>query len=485
MTTLISTEPPSKTEIEIGPARRLSGEIARRRVSLSEVLSALSCALDLTEGAPAGHSMRTCLIGMRIAEALGIDAERRSALYYALLLKDAGCSSNAGRMAALFGTDDQDVKPRMKIVDWHRRAHLALHTARTVARGRPLIERVRRFVAIARSTNTTRDLIQIRCDRGASIALQLGFPAETAAAIRSLDEHWCGLGYAQGLAEEDIPLLARIANIAQTIEAFHDRGGVDAAHRVARERSGSWFDPALARIVLAWERNDPWWGLLCGDVSGAVVAAEPSDRVIDVDEEGLDRVSRAFADIIDAKSPFTYRHSTRVADMARLVAARCNLDTSEQRRIYRAGLLHDVGKLGVSNLILDKNGPLTPAERERMEQHPRFSLEILQRVSVFSGFALTASLHHEKLDGSGYPWGVNADGLDLPARILTVCDIYDALSSDRPYRNGMDEAAITTILEKDRGTKLCPVALDALSAVRAELGKKSPIRANHSVVRVV
>src|SRR4051812_37780375 len=165
------------------PARtqRLSGAIrGSGRVSLSEVLSALSCALDLTEGAPAGHSMRTCLIGMRIAESIGIDASERSALYYALLLKDAGCSSNAGRMAALFGADDQMVKPRMKAVDGHRRVGLALETARTVAHGRPLVERVRQFVAIARTPDTTRNLIQIRCDRGASIALQLGFPAETA-----------------------------------------------------------------------------------------------------------------------------------------------------------------------------------------------------------------------------------------------------------------------------------------------------------------
>jgi HD-GYP domain-containing protein (c-di-GMP phosphodiesterase class II) len=470
------------------PARppRLSAELTLpKRISLSEVLSALSCALDLTEGAPAGHTMRSCLIGMRIAESVGVGAADRSALYYALLLKDAGCSSNAGRMAALFGADDHDVKPRMKLVDWHKRVRLAVETARTVARGRPLAERVRQFVAIARATDTTKELIQIRCDRGASIASQLGFPAETAEAIRSLDEHWCGRGYARGLAGADIPLLARIANIAQTVEAFHDRGGVDEAHRVVRERAGSWFDPVLARIVLSWRREDPWWALLRGDVTGAVVAAEPSDRAIEVDEDGLDGVSRAFADIIDAKSPFTYRHSTRVAEVARLVAARCGLDAAEQRRIYRAGLLHDIGKLGVSNLILDKNGAMTPAERERMEQHPRFTLEILQRVSAFSGFALTAALHHEKLDGSGYPWGVAANGLDLPARILTVSDIYDALSSDRPYRKGMDEPTITTILERDRGSRLCPMALDALYAVRAELATGSSPDVNHFAARAV
>src|SRR5688572_27659220 len=465
---------------------RISAQLrVQGRISLSEVLSALSCALDLTEGAPAGHSMRTCLIGMRLAESIGLDVEQRSALYYALLLKDAGCSSNAGRMAALFAADDRAVKPRMKSVDWHARVGLALETARAVAPGHGILDRARQFVTIARTPEATRDLIEIRCDRGASIALQLGFPAATAEAIRSLDEHWCGRGYARGLAAEHIPLLARIANLAQTVEVFHDRGGVAAAHRVVRERSGRWFDPTLARIVLDWSKDDPWWALLRGDVGGAVVAAEPADRAVEVNDEGLDGVARAFAEIIDAKTPFTFGHSVRVAEMSRLVAKRCGLDAKEQRRIYRAGLLHDIGKLGVSNLILDKDGPMTDEEREKMEQHPRFTLDILERVSAFRSFARIAALHHEKLDGSGYPFGYTAEDLDLPERILAVADIYDALSSDRPYRKGMVEPVITSILERDRGTRLDPVALDALHAVRADRAAHARNHVNHSPIGCV
>lgn len=434
-------------------------------ISLSQVLSALSYALDLTEGATPGHTTRTCLIGLRLAEEAGVPTADRSALYYAILLKDAGCSSNAGRMASLFGSDDQWVKPRMKLVDWHQRVRLALVTALTVGRGLPVGHKLRQFVAIARSRDTTKELIQIRCDRGAAIAHQLGFPAGTAEAIRSLDEHWCGLGYARGLAGTEIPLLARIANLAQTIEAFAARGGARAALRVARQRRGTWFDPALVRIVERWRHDRDWWALLRGDVTSQVVAAEPGDRVMLVDDDGFDGVCRAFADIIDAKSPFTFRHSTRVADVARDVARALGADAAEQRRIYRAGLLHDIGKLGVSNTILDKPGPMTPEERARMEAHPRWSLEILERVAAFGDFAYTAALHHEKLDGSGYPFRLRAADLDDAARILAVSDIYDALTSDRPYRAGMPHHAARAILEADRGTRLCPRALDALYAV--------------------
>ena len=442
-------------------------------VSLSEVLSALSHALDLTEGAPEGHTMRSCLIGMRIAEEAGVSAAERSALYYAILLKDAGCSSNAGRMAALFGSEDQWVKPRMKLVDWHKRIQLAIATALTVGHRASVRARVRQFLAIAGTKDMTRDLMLIRCDRGASIARQLGFPDETAEAIRSLDEHWCGLGYARGLSGNDIPLLARISNLAQVMEAFYAKGGAKAALRVARKRSGTWFDPALVKLVQRWKNNAAWWSLLDGDIAQAVVAAEPKDRVVNVDADGLDVVCRAFADIIDAKSPFTYRHSTRVADVAREVARHCGLDEAEQRRIYRAGLLHDIGKLGISNTILDKNGPMTPEERSLMEMHPRFSLQILERVSAFRRFAWTAALHHEKLDGTGYPFGASGDSLDLPARILVVSDIYDALTSDRPYRAGMTEEQASAILDRERGTKLCPRALDGLAKVRASVASRA------------
>ncbi|HEY4215949.1 MAG TPA: HD domain-containing phosphohydrolase [Gemmatimonadaceae bacterium] len=442
------------------PASEHSAPTAQ--VSLSEVLAALSHALDLTEGQPLGHSIRTCLIGMRMASDIGLSPEDRSALYYALLLKDAGCSSNAARMAALFGSDDQYVKPRMKVVDWHHRFSLALHTARNVGAGRGISERVRHFVAIARTEGMTRDLIAVRCERGAAIARQLGFPESTAQAIRSLDEHWCGLGYPEGLAEDRIPLLARIANIAQAVEAFHDTGGVSAALEVVRERRGSWFDPELVDVVLRWEDDSEWWrGLRSANVREQVVVAEPADQVRLADDDELNGVARAFADIIDAKSPYTYCHSSRVAEYARTLAGALGLDADEQRRIYRAGLLHDIGKLGVSNRILDKAGPLTPAEWQQVQQHPKYTLSILSQVSAFGDFAWTAALHHEKLDGSGYSWGLRAKQLDLASRILAVVDIYDAVTTDRPYRGGMDHPSAMQLLVADRETKLCERVVDA------------------------
>jgi len=435
------------------------------QVTFSEVLSALSHALDLTEGQMPGHTVRSCLIGMRIAEELRLDQQQRTALYYTLLLKDAGCSSNAARMASMFGADDQAVKPRMKMVDWHRGAHLAVATLRTAGLGGSWLSHLKAFLAIAKTENFTRDIIRIRCERGSEIAKQLGFPDATAEGIRSLDEHWCGLGHPEGLAGERIPLLSRIANLAQTVEVFATEHGVDAAMRVAKERCRSWFDPKLVDVVLSWRDDAAWWKVLRGpSVMDLASAAEPSEEPRAVDDTALDTIAQAFADIVDAKSPFTYQHSRRVAGIAQRLSATMGESQEEQRRMLRAGLLHDIGKLGVSSRILEKPGKLTREEFIAVQKHPLATHSILGRVTAFGDFAWMASVHHEKLDGSGYPWGLKGDQLDRAARILAVADIYDALTSDRPYRAGMTHEAAMLILEAEAGTQLCGDSIDALCA---------------------
>ncbi len=191
-------------------------------IRVSEVLSALSFALDLTEGQPMGHSQRTCVLGMRIAEELGLPVDMRSDLYYALLMKDAGCSSNSSRMFQLLGTDEIKAKRDVKTTDWTRLGWETLQYAISHVRtNAPFFERVRGLAQIAaHQKRNARDLVQIRCERGAHIARRIGLSEETAAAIYSLDELWNGEGQPEGLREREIPLLSRIMNLAQTVEVF-------------------------------------------------------------------------------------------------------------------------------------------------------------------------------------------------------------------------------------------------------------------------
>jgi putative nucleotidyltransferase with HDIG domain len=435
-------------------------------VAAADVLAALSHALDITEGQPLGHSVRSCIIGMRLGQAHGLSTDALGALYYGLLLKDAGCSSNAARLASLFGSDDQVVKPRMKVVDWDDRLQLALATWRHTGMRESLGSRVRHFVSIAREESMTRDLIATRCERGADIARRLGFPAATQSAIRSLDEHWNGGGHPDGLRGDAIPLLARILNIAQTMEVYWRTEGPEAVEGVLRDRRGTWFDPALADLACDLIRDpDLWTSVASPDATSLVAALDPSPGERTLGEAGLDEVAQAFADIIDAKSPFTYRHSSGVAMYALSIGERMGMDAAALTRLRRAGLLHDIGKLGVSNRILDKNGPLDAAERTAIEQHPLHTWEILRRVPCFADFARQAAQHHERLDGTGYPWGLGADELDLPSRILAVADTYEALTASRPYRGGMSVEEALSIVDARKWRHLDPQVVEALASV--------------------
>jgi putative nucleotidyltransferase with HDIG domain len=434
-------------------------------IALSELVSALSRALDVAEGEPPGHAARSCLIGMRLAEVLALDAAARSDLFYALLLKDAGCSANAAHMAALFGADDPVAKHTSKQVNWSRPLDAFLWSLRTVAPDGTIAERTSRLRAIRNEGHVTRSLMRARCYRGAEIARKLGFPEATAEAIRALDEHWDGNGQPLGLSGTVIPLAGRILCLAQTVEVFHAAGGVRAAYRVARKRRGEWFDPDLVDALDAFRTDTRFWDALAeADVSGV----EPPDRVLTADEARLDRIAEGFAAVVDAKSPWTHEHCDRVCAIATEVAKLMGFDEIALGRLRRAALLHDLGKLSISNRILDKPGPLTAEERRRFREHPLLAEEILARVSSFAELATVASAHHERLDGSGYPRGLTADSLSMPSRVLAVADVYEALVSDRPYRRAYPPREALELMRRDVPARLDPDAFAALQALLRE-----------------
>jgi HD-GYP domain-containing protein (c-di-GMP phosphodiesterase class II) len=435
------------------------------RVRLSSVIGAMSYALDVTEGEPPGHAVRTCKIGMRLAQAMQLDAATRSRLFYALLLKDAGCSANSAKMAALFGADDHVAKRSSKRVDWSGRLPAFMWSLRTVAPGRSLRGRVDRLLAIKAEGEVTRALMQARCDRGAEIALMLGLEVETAEAIRALDEHWDGGGQPRGLRADEIPLLARILCLAQTVEIFHAAGGRRAAWRVARRRRGGWFDPALVDALGTILGDAAFWSSLH---EGDVAAFEPEDRLLIADDARLDRIAEAFAGVVDAKSPWTYRHSERACLIVIGLASALDLDAGMLRDLRRAALLHDVGKLAISNRILDKPAPLTSAEFGRVREHPLITERILARVPGCEHIAAMAGAHHERLDGGGYPRGLSAAQLTMPMRLLAVADVYEALTSERPYRPALPSQEALAIIRSDVPQRLDREVLTALERLLAE-----------------
>jgi HD-GYP domain-containing protein (c-di-GMP phosphodiesterase class II) len=422
------------------------------RLNLSEVIGAMSYALDLTEGQPAGHSLRSCWIAMRIGRHIGLDAAALSSLYYCVLLKDAGCSSNAARLWTLYGGDERVVKRAYKTVNSQRLTALARFVLEHAGPDETLRRRIERILTLKRHGHEfATDLIQTRCERGADIVRRLGFGRDVADGVYCLDEHWNGKGRPANLAGEAIPLNARISLLAQVADVFHAVGGPEAARREVSSRAGTWFDPRLVRAFRDVADDAALWeGLRDAALDARVRASEPAEAVLLIDEAGLDAASEAFADVIDAKSSFTSGHSRRVADYATEIARRFGIGPQRRRWLRRVGLLHDIGKLGVSNGILDKPGKLDEGEWQAIRRHPALSEEILGRVGIFRNMAPVAGAHHERLDGKGYPRGLAGAEISLETRIITAADVFDALTAERPYRSAMPAAQALAIMERDR-----------------------------------
>ena len=171
--------------------------------------------------------------------------------------------------------------------------------------------------------------------------------------------------------------------------------------------------------------------------------------MLTADDAHLDRIATAFAGVIDVKSPWTYRHSDLVAVLATRIAAALGADEAEVTDLRRAAMLHDIGKLAISNRILDKPAALTAAEVVQVRQHPLVTARILERIPGFAHLAPLAAAHHERLDGSGYPYGLRAENLTTPMRVLAVADVFEAMTSARPYRPGMSVDAALGILRAD------------------------------------
>ncbi len=410
-----------------------------------------------------GHTIRTCVIGLRIAEALGLPALERDELHLALLLKDSGCSSNSARMFAIFGGDERTAKRDSKICDWCRVSEAVKYGVSHAAPDASLTERFQKMLALARFPGRVMDaLTQARCQQGAEVARMLGLGEAVAHAIYCLDEHWDGRGAPDGLRGEAIPRMARIACLAQTMEVFAATYGPDTATDVARRRSGGWFDPEMVRAARILDGDSEFWTTLQERPQETLVAMTSARLRERLSDTGLDAVCEAFACIVDAKSPFTAEHSRRVSVYAETIACRLGLGTTSRVLMRRAGLLHDLGKLAVPNRILDKPGRPTADEWGVIRQHPGWTARILDDIPTLSRIRTVAAAHHEKLDGTGYHLGLTGDQLDIEMRILAVADIFDALTAQRPYRDALPLDEVQRIMAPDAGVKLDGDCMEAV-----------------------
>jgi HD-GYP domain-containing protein (c-di-GMP phosphodiesterase class II) len=410
------------------------------QIRLAELVAALSLGIDLGFGQPMEHVLRQCLIALRLGERVGLDEDERSVVYYTALLENVGCHTDAHEQAKWFG-DDIDFKSTKYDYEF-KSVRGAVAALRKLGTGNPALMRFRLGLEFAVSGRRDFEgMIAHHAAMARSLGEQLGLREEVLDALAASYETWDGRGWPAGKAGDEIPLASRVAQIAEFVEVAFRVGGVQAAGELARRRAGSQFDPVLADLVDR-EGEMLLMGLEAVGSWDAVIDAEPSLAVRLTGAE-IDGALLAIANFVDLKSPYTLGHAAAVADLAAGAAMRLGLGDAEQETMRRAGLVHDWGRLGISNAIWDKDGPLGAGEWERIRFAPYLTERMLQFSDSLSPLGAIAVEHRERLDGSGYPRGIKGAAISRPARILGAADAYQAMREPRPYRaaRDSDEAA--------------------------------------------
>lgn len=445
-----------------------------------EVLAGLSIAIDLGLGQPAEHMLRTALITCRLADRLGLSIEQRSTAYYTALLTWIGCNADSQEYAHWFG-DDISARRESLLVDWSGLSYLRFLVS-NVARGEPLPQRIRVMGSLltdARGQMAT--MIRSHCASSAALARHVGLPEDVSRTLEFAFERYDGGGLPEGCTGAQIPLEMKIVQLADIAEVHHRVRGVGGAVAMARERRGRQFDPAVVDaflaapepILAAAEDADAW---------DAAIAAAPGAETR-LDETGLDQLCCAIGDFADLKCPFTLGHSRAVAALSTAAAEHLGLDPAQIRPLRRAGHLHDIGRMGVSNQVWSAPQALTSSQWERVRLHPYLTERVLTRVPGLAEEKALARSHHEHLDGSGYPLGVSGTTLGMGERILAAAVAYQSALEPRPYREALDrDEAAARLRHRGARGQLDPACVDAVLATSGH--RRAPrVRREDSLTR--
>ena len=441
-------------------------------VRLAELVAALSLGIDLGFGQPMEHVLRQCLIALRLADRVGLDEEARATVYYTALLINVGCHSDAHEQAKWFG-DDIALKADKYSGHDLRSVRALASTVRMVGAGNPPLHRVRVGLAFALSGHReVDDMISQHAALAVGLAEQLGLPDDVLAGIGGAYERWDGRGWPSGRKGEEIPLASRIAQFAEYVEVAHRVGGFGGAMSLARRRSGKQFDPQLVALLAA-DPDAVLGGLDAIGTWDAVIEAEPALAVV-LSGDRFDAALVAIANFVDLKSPYTLGHSSAVAKLAADAAVQLGMQEAEVRTMRRAGLVHGLGRLGVSNAIWDKRGPLGAGEWERVRMQPYLTERMLHGSPTLAPLGAIAVAHRERLDGSGYPRGLSGPAVSREARLLGAADAYQAMREPRPHRPERTPDAAATELRAE--VKAGRVDAEAADAVLGAAGQSVPRR---------
>ena len=440
---------------------------------LADLLGGLSIACDLGFGLPPEEAMRSCLIATALARRLEMPEPEVADAFYTALLMHVGCSTLSHETAAVWG-DELTVLSAAARTNVADPADIAGTLVPAVVEGKSPAEqsRIVRFATSREGQEFGHKFDTGSCEVASATARRVGLGAGVERALKEAVEWWNGEGPPDGLRGEEISLPARVAHAATDAARFDHLGGAQAVVDALRHRSGGTLDPAIVETLVA-NVDELLAETRAGDPRERVLAVEPQPQ-IEIETAELKRVAEAFGDLADMKTPWTHGHSGGVAKLAVAAAKSLRLDARTVSALELSALLHDLGRVAVSDVIWEKPGPLTAAEWEQARMHSYYSERILTTSEGLAPIARAAGMHHERLDGSGYYRGCSARELSPAVRILAAADAFHAMTQDRPHRPALaPEAAAAEIQSEVRAGRLDG---DAASAVLEAAGAARPRR---------
>jgi HD-GYP domain-containing protein (c-di-GMP phosphodiesterase class II) len=435
-------------------------------VRLADLLAGLSLISDHELGLRPDDAVRSCVVATALARKLDLPAGEVAGVFYDSLFEHVGCLGYAHETYRVWGDDLAANRAAQQTNFADPKEPLTTYLP-TLLRDLDGWDRPRvaaRF--LTQGPGFLKRFATASCEVAAQTARRLGLPHDVQLGLRQYAEWWNGKGVPAAVKGEEISLTARVVHVASVAAKFDALGGPGLAVEAVRRRAGSILDPAISATFIA-HAHELLETARVGDPRRRVLEVEPEPlRLIPLAR--LPDVAAAFGDLVDLKTPFTHGHSAGVARLARGAGERLGLDGETVARLEIAALLHDLGRVAISNAVWEKPGPLTSGEWEQVRLHPYHSERILSCTTALEPMAALAGMHHERMDGSGYHRGCSAAQIPLPARVLAAADALQAMTQARPHRDPVtvDEAA-ERLLRDARAGRHDP---DAAAAVVSAAG---------------
>lgn len=413
------------------------------RLSRATALTALSRAFDLAEGRRPGHAQRVAFVGIFLATELGLPAREVEDVYFACLLHDSG-------MAATGHLPRFDTSRGAKIIAG---SNTAVDAFSQVPPGNwaQVVEAVGRH-----------------CELGAGIARKLGFSEGVARAVAGHHDCWDATAATDSADSGATPIVSQVVALADRFESMIDAETSPLLVRrrgpgMVKEMSGSEVDPALAATMAEIAgRDDFWLGFYDNDLAAGLMSLDYGG-VMTRDE--LLEFFCVFSDVVDERNAREPGRGRRVADLARRVAIACDMTERRADLVKVAALLQDIGTLGVPSTFLSKPDILSVDEMATMQLHPSYARDILSEIPGLGAAAWWVGCHHERIDGKGYPGMLEGSEVPAEAQVIGMCEAFDALTSDRPYRRAMSHADAAEVMRGLAGTRFDPYLMARFEGV--------------------